>query len=777
MSFSDPLPTLDQYNVVWAQPSEKSSDSMPCGGGDIGLNVWVEGGDVLFYLSRSGTFDDNNQMLKLGRVRLQLAPNPLCGDDFRQELDLKTGAVEISGGGAKITLWVDVFRPVVHVELESEAALEFMACYENWRYDDHLISGKEFWANSYKEPQDHDVFTLRDSIACVENEVRFFHRNGEETIFDLTVRLQGMKEVKDHMFNPLRKRTFGGAMRGENMVASGQSEGEYAGTKYQSWTLKSASPATSHWLEIALHVAQTETLAQWQKGLNALWSEAKQDSTTARRKTLDWWAQLWERSFIFVDGDDPKIWEIGRNYQLFRYQLACNAYGEWPTKFNGGLFTFDPGFVDETMAFTPDYRRWGGGTMTAQNQRLVYFPLLKSGDFDFFQPQFDFYLRSLRNAELRSETYWNHRGAAFTEQIEQFGLPNICEWGAWNRPEGHDMGLEYNRWLEYQWDTVFEFCLMMLETHRYIGCDVAEFLPLIESCLTFFDEHYRMLARERGVQELSEEGHYILFPGSCCETYKIAYNSASTIAALRVILERILALPAPILSAEKQEHWREVLKRIPPIPLREIEGQTAIAPAIVWQRRQNSEVPQLYPVFPWGIYGVGKPDLEIARQTYCHDPQALSCRSIDSWRQTAIFAARLGLTEEAAKYTLLKMENNPNHRFSTFWGPGFDWTPDHNWGGSGMIGLQEMLLQIVDEKIYLLPAWPLEWNVHFKLHAPQSTTVEARVQNGQLIELKITPESRAKDVVLLTTLDREWKETFVPATGKNETIADRSLCF
>lgn len=39
---------------------------MPCGGGDIGMNVWVEEGDVLFYLSRSGTFDENNCLLKQG---------------------------------------------------------------------------------------------------------------------------------------------------------------------------------------------------------------------------------------------------------------------------------------------------------------------------------------------------------------------------------------------------------------------------------------------------------------------------------------------------------------------------------------------------------------------------------------------------------------------------------------------------------------------------------------------------------------------------------------
>ena len=60
---------------------------------------------------------------------------------------------------------------------------------------------------------------------------------------------------------------------------------------------------------------------------------------------------------------------------LFRYMLGCNAYSQWPTKFNGGLFTFDPMYVDQQMEFTPDFRKSGGGTMTAQNQRLVYRPM------------------------------------------------------------------------------------------------------------------------------------------------------------------------------------------------------------------------------------------------------------------------------------------------------------------------------------------------------------------------------------------------------------------
>ena len=60
----------------------------------------------------------------------------------------------------------------------------------------------------------------------------------------------------------------------------------------------------------------------------------------------------------------------------------------------------------------------------------------------------------------------------------------------------------------------------------------------------------------------------------------------------------------------------------------------------------------------------------------------------------------LGLTDEAVRLSALKLADGP-FRFPAFWGPGYDWAPDHNWGGSGMIGLQEMLLQAVGEKIHL----------------------------------------------------------------------------
>ncbi|GAA6255542.1 DUF5703 domain-containing protein [Bacteroides sp. f07] len=746
-------------NVVWNTPSRNSSESMPCGGGDIGMNIWVEDGDILFYVSRSGTFDENNCQLKQGRFRLRLSPNPFKdATDFRQELKLKDGYVEIEAGGTQIQFWADVFHPVIHVEIANAQPLQTEVSYENWRYQERLIRKGEGQQCSYKWAPPKGTITSADFVSPKENvsgrknRLLFYHRNPEQTVFDVVVAQQGMDGVKSQMMNPLKNLTFGGTLFGENLEFTSITDGIYAGTDYRAWNFRSSKAARKEQFCIVLHTDQTETVAQWEQGMQAALQRIAPKGRNSvktiaqdKKQTRSWWNTFWQRSFIVAEGEAQKI---TRNYTLFRYMLGCNAYGDVPTKFNGGLFTFDPCHVDEKQSFTPDYRKWGGGTMTAQNQRLVYWPMLKSGDYDMMHAQFDFYNRMLKNAELRSRVYWQHNGACFSEQIENFGLPNPAEYG-FKRPEWFDKGLEYNAWLEYEWDTVLEFCQMILETKNYADADITPYLPLIESSLTFFDEHYRMLASRRGRKVLDADGHLILFPGSACETYKMTNNASSTIAALRTVLETY---------GQKEE----MLRTIPSIPLRYIEVKDSlnpasapelkqtISPAVSWERINNIETPQLYPVFPWRIYGIGRENLELARNTYFYDPDAIKFRSHTGWKQDNIWAACLGLTEEAKRLSLTKLSDGP-HRFPAFWGPGYDWTPDHNWGGSGMIGLQEMLLQTNGKQILLFPAWPKEWDVHFKLHAPDKTTVEVTLKGGEVKDLKVLPENRKKDIIIMIT--------------------------
>src|SRR5574344_1504374 len=726
-------------DYIWTSPSKNSSESMPCGGGSVGLNVWVEEGNVYFYICKSGCFDANNTLLKLGRFCIKLTPVLQTATGFSQVLKVNDGYVIVKDAGRVVRIWVDVFKPVIHVDVMSKKEVHVEYDFESWRYKDLPIEKKESFQTSYKFGVPRGTVTTKDNFKADSHEMLFWHQNSDSTVFDATAVQQQLGNYRSTMYNPLSKCIFGGKLTGPNLQFQETYQGDYQGTNFQGWKYQCEKTAKSHAVEIILANCQG-TVADWQQQL--LTVQRKINVAKDFSKTVQWWHEWWQRSFIEAEGEAA---EMTRNYTLFRYMLGCNALSDWPTKFNGGLFCFDPKFVQSDFAFTPDYRRWGGGTHTAQNQRLVYWPLLKSGDYDALKAQLDFYIRILSNAELRSKVYWHHGGAAFTEQIENFGLPEYAEYGM-KRPENFDPGLEYNAWLEYTWDTVLEFCQMALDAEAYGNMDISSYIPWIESSLDFFDEHYRYIAKQLGRKQVDEQGKLVIYPGSGGETFKMAYNPTSTVAGLKVVTSNLLNyLKNHQADSSIIKKYKQLLEEWPNLSFREVEGHQVIAPAVVWARVNNTEPTMLYPVFPWRLFCIGRDSLDIAVNTWKYDPYVNKFKGIVGWEQANIWAADLGLVEDAVYWNQKKLKDGP-YRFPAFWGPGHDWSPDHNWGGSGMIGLQEMLVQETDDKIYLFPAWKKTNNVHFKLHCSNNVIVEAAIRDGKVVDVKVSPNCNKKVV-------------------------------
>ena len=644
---------LDNYNIVWNSPSANSLESMPCGGGDIGMNVWVEDGDLLIYISRSGTFDELNSFPKLGRIRITMSPNPLENPDhFHQELKLKEGYVEIkarkNGTETTINIWADVFNPVSHIDVTSNVPTKLYAAYEGWRFKERVLSKPETEVcRTYMNAPVKAVVKC-DTVKFDGTGVLFYHRNAGESAFDLAIKQQKLEPIKGQFWNPINKLTFGGRLFAPNMIPAGNTQGKYASTDYKGWQLCSINPSRKHNIKVVMHTAYAESIDEWLQELSETEKKIIANEKSIRKATLKWWNDFWDRSYIFIDNDipDPKNekWQVGRNYQVFRYQLACNAYGSYPTKFNGGLFTTDPEYINKSFNYSPDFRKWGGGSFTAQNQRLVYWPMLKSGDFDMMKSQFDFYNNMLNNAELRSMHYWGHQGACFTEQIENFGLPVGFEY-SWKRPEDFDPGVQYNAWIEYQWDTVLEFCMMIIDTYFYNGTNISKYLPLIESCLKFYDEHYQYLSLKRTPKALDAQGKLVLYPSTALETYKMATNPITTVTALKCVSQAMLDLPKEYLTKDQREYIESFRKRIPDdIYYRVQNGKKTFSPAKSWERINNTEFPQLYTVFPWGIHGIGKEELDIARNTWYYGNDVPQQKGIISWQQNAISVSYTHLT-------------------------------------------------------------------------------------------------------------------------------------
>ena len=753
-SLSAQKPKLGQYNVVWKTQSKNSSESMPVGGHDIGCNVWVENGSIYYYFGRSNSFDENNALLKSGRIKIDIDPNPFV--DFRQELKLSNGTVQISGENGdlkvKTRLWVEPERPFIHFEIESNKEVLVNAEYQNWRAKKTPI-GSRWVVPSYIDYPGNDIFWYPDSVGLQGDKITFYHQNNnDDLVIDKEINQQDLASLRSSIWNPLKDFIFGGVIHGTDMKLTGTASGKYLDVPYNSVKFKSVQKTKQCRIDILLQSAYKSAPKDFKNGMLAVKfpdpGEIKKNFALHQK----WWNEFWDKSWITINTDAPNpadsVWQAGRNYNIFRYQMACNSKGEYPTKFNGGLFTFDPVFTNKDFKNeNPDFRAWGGGVMTAQNQRLLYWPLLKTGDFSFMPQQFDFYRRALPNAELRTKHYWGLEGCCFTDQMNQAGIVCGREYG-WNRSEKIENGIQWSPYHEFYFTSQLEFSYMILEYYRFSKMDISPYMPFIKSAVRFFDQQYRYRAKLHFKQEFSGDGKYILYPCMASETYSgNVKNPSDVIAALTVLTRELQSLPANYVTSEEKESYRLMGSRLPEMPIRTMNGVQVISPAETWDKIINQELPQLYPVFPWGLFGLGKPKLDLAVNTWYHGVDKPIQKNFISWHQDAIFCARLGLTKEAAAITIKKLKDS-QRRFPTFWGPGHDWTPDHNWGGSGMIGLQEMLMQTSGDQIMLFPAWPKDWNVDFKLHAPKNTTVECSLKNGEITRLKVIPESRSKDLIL-----------------------------
>jgi hypothetical protein len=719
-----------QYNVVWDSSSTNATGSMPLAGGNLGLNVWVEGDDLLFYLGSPDSRVEDEKLVKLGRVRLSFSSAPFR-NNFRQELDLAESCLHITGDGLKIRLWMDAFAPVVHVEMESAAPVTATVAYESWRFAAESVTNGLEW-----------------------------HYRLDPAKTDRAGRMvkQRVTSLASLVPDPLGNLTLGGRIVAPGLVADGTGSGTYMGTAFKFWKLKTKKPVTSLDLRVLTRVAQDASMEVWRSGLDKLAS-----APDNRAKTVKWWRAFWERSWININPGTSASdlgWQVGRNYQLFRYILAANRTGRAPTLFNGGFFTFDNPLPNATAYDAagpcPDERAWWGCLFMAQNQRWLYWPLLRSGDLDLLDVGLDFYRNRAPMEAARVKLLMGVEGTEFDESLDIYGLTGTGQSG-----DGHNA----NAHLRNHYTSMLDFAYLMAEECRFTGCDPAPSLPVMLGALKFFDSYYQKETQQRTGQPLDAQGQLVIFPCNACEQGEGCKNNSDAIGGLRAIARGLLELK---ISAADRAWVEGFAKRLPAIYTAEKNGHRIIPLAESWQHVFNpNEFPQVYNFFPFHNYGVGLPDLELARDTWRFGAinDRLAKESV-CWKYGNTAVAELGLADEAKAYALKKflypygadgqnMSTLGNcaqfqPRFPAFWATyPFDAFPDMDHGGCAMVGLQEMLLQTPGDKLLLLPAWPPAWDVSFKMHAPQSTTVECEVRGGKIVRLEVTPAARRKDVEIV----------------------------
>ncbi|MDA1044702.1 MAG: DUF5703 domain-containing protein, partial [Verrucomicrobia bacterium] len=710
--------------------------------GDIGASVWVEeNGDLLLLISKTDAWCENSRLLKLGRVRISLSPSPFAkGQPFRQELKLKEGLIEISNGLAAdkqnviVRIWVDANRPVIRVETEGSQTHHLTASLELWRTEKRPFHDFEWFScwhmcgkDSANRPEEAQCYVMPDTVADLPDErVTWYHRNAY-TVWPIGMKLQGLEPIMEQEKDPLLNRTFGAALSGKGLV------------KTDPHTLQSEAATNAHCLSIFPLTAQTPTADAWIEQLDASIQNA--DRTSLAKATEEhraWWREFWNRSWIHISGGEEAE-NVTRGYTLQRWISACGGRGAYPIKFNGSIFTVEWRDGD-TVKSDPDYRAWGGDYWY-QNTRLPYWPMPASGDYDLMRPLFTMYLNTLALAKARNRIWFNCEGAFMAETMSFWGLFSNGDYG-WIRDGKHvsDTDNSFIRWI---WASGLDLAMMMLDYYAHTE-DASflkhELLPWTDAMLMYFDTRFKRDAT----------GKLIISPAQAVETYQgNVINPTPEVAGLHAVIRRLLELSPDLVDAAARSRWQRLQGEIPAIPVARRDGKIVVQPAEQYGDRSNCENPDLYTVFPFRIHGLGKPDLEVGRHTFAGRIE----KTCYGWQQSSGQAAYLGLTAEAQEMVISNArEKDPGSRFPAFWAQHYDWVPDQDHGGNLAIALQAMLMQAEGTRILLLPAWPEDWDVTFKLHAPGNTIVEGHYRSGKIERLKVTPENRAKDVEILPTL-------------------------
>ena len=179
----------------------------------------------------------------------------------------------------------------------------------------------------------------------------------------------------------------------------------------------------------------------------------------------------------------------------------------------------------------------------------------------------------------------------------------------------------------------------------------------------------------------------------------------------------------------------------------------------------------MYAYWPYRLVGITKPEtLQLARDTWDTVPEdrARLCKQDYSWMANVANMAALAWPEKAKERAIYKMANTaaPQARFPAFFGPGHDWLPDHNWGGCrhdrhpGNVAGPRTRRRMANSTSSP-PGRPSgTWISNSTRPAKRSS--KPSLKGGKLVSLKVTPESRAKDIVNWLGKHPAWKPLTPP---------------
>lgn len=660
---------LQKHDVVNRQPILDSKDGMVLGNGAMGAIVWNTKTSIDFQIGRNDVFglptSDSlvpTTLPSLGKMSIKSTPSDMEKiSDYDQRLSLfgatlNTKIKNNSSGTlySNIDMFVDANSDVMAIKYKNSS--------------DKLIKREislELWENRNPE-----LVLENDFIGFSEK----YTSDGKTNGFSIGIKVIGgsytTKIVNDKKL------------------------------------LIEFTPSTTSDLQIYISTVCSVDKQEGISTVKSLINNATQkgyDQILSQHKS--WWANFWKGSFVKLSNSDSKADYLEGLWYSNLYQTASAAKGNYPYKFNGGIWSHNK-----------DDRDWGSGYWN-WNTRVMYWQLLAANKFKQMEPYFNLYSSVLEKVKAETPGKFgiggpyntiyptappkvNIKGAKFPETMLYTG-----EGVAENKyvflvlSTGTDISTIYYQNYLYTKDNIF-----LTEKAYPLMRDVADFL------ISFSGEK-------------DSNGKYNIFPANARETYWYVKNPSDAIAGFKKLLSNLLAISDKVGATPAQKAiYQDYFDNLASLPSSE-DNTTLIQAELPLPADTNGENPELEAIYPYSLFGIEKPGYEKALKAFNLRKYVIPY----GWSPEPIQAARLGLGNESLKLLidgtkrfqvyangLTSFDGNRNNTYYTEW--------------NGVLGttINEMLLQSYDNLIRVFPAFPQNdtWN---------DSKFTLRAENGFLV--------------------------------------------
>ena len=759
----DPVEMVSRNDTVYTTASPEPWEAMPVGGGDLSAMVRFDGESIHLHLTKSdawgfqappdaplGTRFFNN--VSPGHVRIALGDQgrKLAAAGITQRMDLYRGRIVLTLGSGdeapEIAIWGHPERDVLVVEVSDPKKALGPIDVELTEWRDTVVVTAVDGALTATEVHTRPA---APHMAASGMEA-YFTPDTDPLLGRGTAVLVAAPDISPESAEDRVAQASRLCIRAEGTTASFTVPAERP-ERYSLFVACAVTPK-----------AGPDPLADVQRELDA----ARALPLTQLREEHDaWWRAYWSKSFLRLESPDGMAQRLTQAYYVHLYTLACTNRGPVPAKWDGG-----PGLM------RGDERTWGLAEWV-QEIRFTYLPLYAANRLAMAKGLTDHYTRMRPFLEAQTTTMWGVPGLWIPETVLPWGGVEdwvlreedgtrggfFTPWDPATAPYGKFH--YYNQYVGFLLTCGPELCWHYLTYYQYSGDEdylANEAYPVLRGVAEFLSHLLRQ----------GDDGRYHMDPANGLETWWMARDPADVLDGIRWLYGEFIPLSERYgKDAALRERCREQLAALPEptIGVFRIDGSldTTIdayaAAGAVRDRHRNFENPALYRVFPFGLSGIGTADHDRAVRIFSERIFPLN----QSWSMDAIWAARLGLKDQAC--AILGDHTKKWHRFryggwdsgnSTVFPDGLSVVPYNDGPGVAFTALQEILLQSHDGVIRVLPAIASDWSGMFQLRAEGGFLVGVAFEEGveRLIEMR---SELGKECVV----ENPWGGRFVVRTG------------